>query len=78
MRQNQCLFSVDLLHRHEIAPIRLLRERHFAFDNREDRVIFAHADVCARVKLGAPLADDDIARNNVLAAVFLDAEAPAF
>ena len=35
------------------------------------------ADMAARLHLGAALADDDVAGNHVLAAGFLDAEAPA-
>src|SRR5215213_10064920 len=40
----------------------------------EQGVIVAPAHVLARVELGAPLADDDVARNHLLATEPLDAE----
>src|SRR6476620_2665187 len=53
---------------------RLVLELHDAVDEGEDRVVAAEADVLARVILGAILADDDVARDDLLAAVLLDAE----
>src|SRR5262249_45254922 len=44
---------------------------------RIDRVIAAHADALARMKLRAALAHDDVARHDDLAAKFLDAQPPA-
>src|SRR6266481_4131211 len=44
---------------------------------REQRVVAADADMGARVKLGAALAHDDVAGDDDLAAIFLDAEPPA-
>ena len=44
----------------------------------EDRVVGAHADARARVPLRAALAAQDVAGNDVLAAVALDAKAFAF
>jgi len=41
---------------------------------REQRVVAAHADVVAGVKLGAALADDDLARLDALAAEDLHAQ----
>src|SRR3546814_10580142 len=48
---------------------------HMAVGGGEQGVILAHADVLAGMHLGAALADDDIARNDGLAAELLDAEA---
>src|SRR5689334_17713672 len=44
-----------------------LIEVHFAFDQREDRVVAAEADVAAGAPARAALADDDIPRNDSLA-----------
>ncbi len=44
-------------------------------DQGEERVILAHADTGARIKLRATLADQNIAGQNVLAAKALDAQA---
>src|SRR5271157_1126121 len=53
-------------------------ELNLAVDQREDGVIAPEADILSRLPLGATLAEDDVARNNHLAAVLLDAEPPAF
>ena len=62
-------FDIDVL----LVPAR--RELHRAFDQREERVIAADADVLTGVELRPALADDDIPREHVLAAETLDAEA---
>ncbi len=46
-----------------------------AFDDGEDRVVLAEHRARPRVKAGAALADDDVARNDVLATELLHAEA---
>src|SRR5471032_3371756 len=46
---------------------------HLAGFHREDGEVAANADVAAGVHLGAHLPDDDVARNDGLAAVNLDA-----
>jgi hypothetical protein len=53
-------------------------ELHGAFGQREQGVILADADVFARVEFGAALANDDVAGEDELAAVALDAQAFAF
>src|SRR5690606_3661413 len=68
-------------HRHDRdigASARLGGELHLAVDQRKERVVLADADVLARAHLGAALADQDVAGQHDLAAVALDAEAPAF
>src|SRR5436190_4461335 len=52
-------------------------ELHRALFKREQRVVAAHADTLAGMKLGAALAHDDVAGDHDLAAEFLDAEPPA-
>ena len=59
------------------AAVRPGVELHRAVDQREQRVVAAHADIGARVELGAALAHDDVAGDHDLAAELLDAEAPA-
>ena len=44
----------------------LLLELHDAVALRIQRVVFAHADVLARIVLGAALANDDVARDGCL------------
>src|SRR5262245_53643182 len=63
------------LHRDVDAALLLGRVLDLAFAEREQRVVLADADVFARVPFGAPLADDDVAGKNALAACLLDAEA---
>jgi hypothetical protein len=48
-------------------------ELHGAFGQREQGVVLADADVFARVEFGAALANDDVAGEDELAAVALDA-----
>src|SRR5687768_9793048 len=52
-------------------------EAHAAFDQREQGVIAAHADVPAGMPARPALADDDVAGHDALAAEFLDPEALA-
>src|SRR5690606_35188486 len=52
-------------------------ERHRAFDQREQRVVLADADIAAGMPFGAALADDDVAGDDALAAELLHAEAAA-
>ncbi|CAH1658273.1 hypothetical protein CHELA20_53409 [Hyphomicrobiales bacterium] len=53
------------------------REVDAACAKREERMVFAHADVGARVHLGAALADKDVAGNDAFATELLHAETPA-
>ena len=53
---------------------RLARELNLAFGKRKQGVVAANADALAWVFLRTALAHDDIARNDVLAAKFLDAK----
>tara|TARA_R110002072_G_scaffold147105_2_gene294314 strand:+ start:74 stop:337 length:264 start_codon:yes stop_codon:yes gene_type:complete len=43
--------------------------------NGEDGVILAYANIVARVPFGAALAQNDVARDDFLAAIFFDAKA---
>src|SRR5687768_5870979 len=52
-------------------------ESDVAFCGREQRVVLAHADVGARVHLGAALAHDDVAADHFLTAELLHAKAAA-
>src|ERR1041385_6345234 len=65
------------LHRDFGAAFRALMEADLAVYRGEDGVILAESDIAARVIFCAALAQDDIARQHILAAVALDAEAPA-
>ena len=61
-------------HAHELAVLRAFTlELHVTVLLREQRVIAADADVGARVETRAALANDDVAREDRLAAVNLDA-----
>src|SRR6267143_2203760 len=60
-----------------LAPGQALVELDRTARSREYRVVAADADMRARVKLGAALAHDDVAWDDDLAAIFLDAEPPA-
>ena len=62
------------LHR-DGGTVASLVELHLPFGQREQGVISAHTDIVARVELRAPLAYQDVARNDRFAAKFLDAEA---
>src|ERR1700761_8842138 len=52
-------------------------ERHDTVGGGEEGVVAADADVLARIHLGAALADQDVARDDLLAAEALHAEAPS-
>ena len=41
-----------------------VKERECAFNQGKNGMVFAHADILARMILGAALTDDDVARNN--------------
>src|ERR1700741_1757744 len=69
-----CLCHV---YRHVLAAKLAFVESHAAFDEREQGVILAHADVGARVHLGATLANDDVPADHSLPAELLHAEAAA-
>ena len=49
-------------------------ESHFAFGEREQGVILAHADVGPGIDPGAALANDEVAADDVLASELLHAE----
>ena len=49
-------------------------ELHAAVGQREQGVILAHADVLARVEVGATLTNDDVAGDDGFAAELLDAD----
>src|ERR687898_697275 len=61
-------------YRHEGAAAAARAEAHLALGQCEQGVVAAHADVAARMPLGAALADDDVARHDVLAAELLHTE----
>src|SRR5207237_1675621 len=68
-------FLVPLGHDRDVfASAAAAAELHRAVHGGEDRVVAAHADIGAGVKLGAALAHDDVAGQDDLAAEFLDAE----
>ncbi len=58
----------------DVHPATRAIEANAAVNQRENRVIAAEADVFARQKLGAALADDDVAGDDQFAAKFLHAE----
>src|SRR5690606_25323874 len=62
------------VHADPLAPLAHGLELDVAVHQRVQRVVLAHADVLARVHLGAPLAHDDVARRHQLAAVALYAQ----
>src|SRR5690242_11167238 len=64
-------------HRNKGAALFLTAERHFALNCGEDRVVPSHTDVGTGVELSTPLAHQNIAGDNDLAAELLDAEPPA-
>ena len=65
-------------HRDMHLALRLTGEFHLAVDQGEDRVVTAQADVVARIPLSASLTNQNVARDDGLAAEFFDAQAPAF
>ena len=60
------------------AVVGFALELHVTVYQRENRVVAAETDIGAGLPTGAALADDDVAGNDRLAAVFLHAEAAAF
>src|SRR3954454_22588119 len=58
----------------DVGALAALAEADLALGHGVDRVVAAHADVGAGVPFRAALADDDVARDDPLAAVLLDAE----
>jgi hypothetical protein len=65
-------------HRDMHLALRLTGESHLAVDQGEDRVVTAEADVVARIPLSASLTNQDVARDDGLAAELFDAQAPTF
>src|SRR5690348_12054055 len=59
------------------APLVAFAELHVAVRGREQGVVPAHADIVAGMKLGAALADDNVAGDNRFAAEFLHAQSLA-
>src|SRR5215204_6338156 len=70
---SRCLFRDCGIDTDLVAALALVLELHLALDQGVDRVVVAHADVRARMPLRAALADDDVARDDPLAAELLDA-----
>src|SRR5271165_2179284 len=66
------------LHRDMHLALGLTSEFHLAVDQGEDRVVTAQADVAARIPLSASLTNQDVARDDGLAAELFDAQAPTF
>src|SRR5690606_5674540 len=60
------------LHRDEHAVVRSATEADASFDKREEGMVATHADIVAGMVLGAPLADQDVAREHRLVAEPLD------
>ena len=60
-----------------ITPLKGRDELDVAVGRGEQGVVLAKADIVARPELGAALAHDDVAGENLLAAELLDAEALA-
>src|SRR3546814_14012412 len=67
----------NCVYRAELSAELALVEGHAAFDEREQRVILADADIAARIEFAAALAHEDVARNGDFAAELLNAETPA-
>src|SRR3546814_9903881 len=67
----------NCVYRAELSAELALVEGHAAFDEREQRVILADADIAARIEFGAALAHEDVARNGDFAAELLHAETTA-
>ena len=64
--------------RYVLTVVALLAELDFTFNLGKKRVVFAHADVRARIPFGAALTDDDVTRNDVFATELFHAKAFAF
>jgi hypothetical protein len=52
-------------------------ETHTARDEREQSVVLAKANACARINLGAALTDDNVATDDAFATEFLNAKTAA-
>src|SRR5690606_13103037 len=65
---------VPRLHRNEGAPAGGAPELDIAGGGGEERVVAAHADIAARMKLGAALAHDDVAGDDGFATELLHAQ----
>src|ERR1700743_1961564 len=63
---------------HDLTGATHPRQNNVAMLEREEGMVLAHADIGARVNLGAALADDDVAGDDELTAELLYAEAAAF
>src|SRR5256714_15082411 len=59
------------IHADFVAPVVLVLELHHSFDQRENGEIRAEADVAPRMRFGAALADDEVARDDFLATELL-------
>ena len=59
----------------DVLAVPLRGEMHAAVDQRKKRIVLAHAYAIAGVELGAPLANQDVACHDGLAAKALDAQA---
>jgi len=64
-------------YRYENAVFSLGTKLNFARREREQGVVAAHADICARVTLGAALTHDNVAGENLFPAIALHAETAA-
>src|SRR5215470_11730624 len=64
-------------HVHFDLAARARAERHHAVDGREQRVVAADADILSGIHLGAALTNQDVAGEDLLAAVALHAQALA-
>ena len=67
----RCALGIDA---DELALAALVLELNEAFDQCKKRIVFAPADIIARLPLRAALAGKDIAAKHMLAAEFLKAE----
>jgi hypothetical protein len=74
-----CLFGRRSCHvdRHIFAAKFTSVEAHTARDEREQSVVLAKANSCARINLGAALTDDNVATDDAFATEFLNAKAAA-
>src|SRR5690606_23272617 len=66
------------VHRYVGSAVGFACKRHGAGLGRKEGMVLAHADVDARMPLGAALTDDDVAGDDGFAAELLDAEALGF
>jgi hypothetical protein len=81
-RKDGAFPAVALLSRNDAHVTAVERAFYFkldhAFDFREEGVIFTHAYAVTGVELGTALTHDDVARNDFLAAIHLNAKAFGF